>query len=490
MASCLWYKLQRVGIKGKIMNALQSLYDGVECCVRVNGAMTGWFSVDNGLKQGCGISPTLFAIYVNDLAQEINSLKNGIQIGEENISILLFADDIALISDSEEKVQAMLTQLHKWCRKWRLNLNMDKTKIVHYRSEKDNRSNFNFKFGEKQVEYVNSYKYLGLWFEEHLNLIEMTKPLASSAHRALGSLIAKFHAIGGMSHNVFSHLYDSLVHPVLNYGASIWGTTSFSHINSVQNKACRFFLGVGSKASNCAMRGDMGWVPQPHRQYIGMSHLFHRAENIEDERLIGKVHKFVAMKGNRGLWCNKVKKIFKHIEFDSYNDTSASSKTYVSEFKKQLKIHDQVTWYYELFDDKDNLNGNKLRTYRLHKDRNTTEPYVSCSMNRYERSILSRLRTGSLPLEIETGRYKKVPLDERICKLCQESIEDEIHFIVDCQFYNDLRYSMFALLNEEFTDFDTRPSIVKYILIMQSTHVKQISSMIVRMYNRRKSYMP
>ena len=94
-----------------------------------------------------------------------------------------------------------------------------------------------------------------------------------------------------------------------------------------------------------------------------------------------------------------------------------------------------------------------------------------------------------MPLEIEVGRYQKIPLEERICKQCQESLEDELHFVVDCTFYNDLRYTMFALLNEEYQDFNLRPPIVKYILIMQSKHVKVISSTILKMYMRRKSYI-
>ena len=116
-------------------------------------------------------------------------------------------------------------------------------------------------------------------------------------------------------------------------------------------------------------------------------------------------------------------------------------------------------------------NGNKLRTYRLHKDRISTEPYVTANISRYERSILAKIRSGTLPLEVETGRYRQVPLDERICKLCQASIENEIHFLVDCHFYDDLRYDLFNTMSNEYTDFIDQPSIVKYILIMLSSNV-------------------
>ena len=50
-----------------------------------------------GVKQGCKISPTLFSVYVNDLADDIRALSAGVNIDEMNLSILLYADDIALI---------------------------------------------------------------------------------------------------------------------------------------------------------------------------------------------------------------------------------------------------------------------------------------------------------------------------------------------------------------------------------------------------------
>ena len=485
--SCLWYKLQKLGIKGKIFSAIKSLYRNVECTVRINGDLTKWFTVSNGLKQGCVVSPTLFALYANDLAEEIKALNCGIPIGEQQISILMFADDIALITDSEDKMQQMLNTVFRWCRKWRLALNTGKTKIVHYRPERCERSQFEFMYGNSKVEITNKNKSLGLWLQEHQNSSDMVKPLAASASRALGCLMTKFHNVGNMTHSVFSHLYDSLVAPILNYGAGIWGTQSFSVVNTVQNRACRFFLGVGKTAGNCATRGDMGWKPQTHRQYAEVLRLYHRAETVDPQRINSIVHNFCKTKKARTIWINKVGKLCKRIGYE-YEDTSCSSKLYVDKLQECLKLVDQEEWYQELHNDKNCPNGNKLRTYRLHKDRISTEPYVTANISRYERSILAKLRSGTLPLEVETGRYRQVPLDERTCKLCQASIENEIHFLVDCHFYNDIRYELFNLLSIEFPDFNDQPSTVKYILIMLSSHMVMVGKTVLKMYSRRKLY--
>ncbi len=60
-------------------------------------------------------------------------------------------------------------------------------------------------------------------------------------------------------------------------------------------------------------------------------------------------------------------------------------------------------------------------------------------MSRSERSLLAQLRVGVLPLRIETGRYCNLKLEERICELCSQDIEDETHFVCSCQTFEDLR---------------------------------------------------
>ena len=73
--------------------------------------------------------------------------------------------------------------------------------------------------------------------------------------------------IGDIPYEVFTKLYDSIVWPVIRYGASIWGQKSFQCITSVHNRAMIFFLGVGKYTSNLAVSGDIGWLPVFLRQW-------------------------------------------------------------------------------------------------------------------------------------------------------------------------------------------------------------------------------
>ena len=100
--------LMSIGISGKIFDAIQSLYESVQCTIKVNDLFSPWFFVTHGIKQGCKISPTLFSIYINDLAQEINRLNCGVNLDGTIISVLLYADDIVLIAPTDKACRYFL----------------------------------------------------------------------------------------------------------------------------------------------------------------------------------------------------------------------------------------------------------------------------------------------------------------------------------------------------------------------------------------------
>ncbi len=106
---------------------------------------------------------------------------------------MLFADDIAILARNEKDMQRMLEQVNQWCQKWRLSINQDKSKVIHFRFKGKMQSAFQFNCGELNLDYTSKYKYLGMWMDEHQDFNEHIKAVSKSASRALGALIAKFH---------------------------------------------------------------------------------------------------------------------------------------------------------------------------------------------------------------------------------------------------------------------------------------------------------
>ena len=188
----LWSKLESVGISGKMLTAIKSLYNNVKCSVWINGHMTDWFSVHSGLKQGCILSPLIFNLFVNDLGTLLEHSGKGVSLDGVNLSCLFYADDLVLIAETEEDLQQLFDILAAWCDRNMMQINTDKTKVIHYRNQLVQRSNYVFKCGSSIVEYTQFYKYLGLVIYEFLDYTVTAKYIAQSATRALGLLISKF----------------------------------------------------------------------------------------------------------------------------------------------------------------------------------------------------------------------------------------------------------------------------------------------------------
>ncbi|VDI36321.1 Hypothetical predicted protein [Mytilus galloprovincialis] len=201
----------------------------------------------------------------------------------------------------------MLDIVSDWCTTWKLSINVNKTKVVHFRPQSFDRSEFNFKCMENNIDYCDSYKYLGVWMDEHLTFTKNSKELAKAASRALGSLMTKVVLAGGMTHKVYTKLYTATVEPILLYGSGIWGTKSFSAISAVQNRACKYFLSVGKLTSNVATRGDMGWTSCHTKQRIHYCRLLCRLLRTEQNRTSYKILKWTSRK-KKG-WAFEVDKI-------------------------------------------------------------------------------------------------------------------------------------------------------------------------------------
>ena len=83
----------------------------IRACVRVGNDVSEWFLVNVGLRQGCVMSPWLFNVYMDGVCREVNVRMLGKRLellsangGRFEINLLLFADDTALVTNSEEKL--------------------------------------------------------------------------------------------------------------------------------------------------------------------------------------------------------------------------------------------------------------------------------------------------------------------------------------------------------------------------------------------------
>ena len=86
----------------------------------------------------------------------------------------------------------------------------------------------------------------------------------------------------------------------------------------------------------------------------------------------------------------------------------------------------------------------KLRFYKLFKKNFEREPYLNLVPDFQMRKIISKFRCSDHVLNIEKGRHSNQKVEQRKCKMCNKSIEDEIHFLNNCEKYRTLRDRYFG----------------------------------------------
>ena len=430
----LEYKLLCSGIDGKFYNAIKVLYKAPVACLQINNLRTSWFPTPFGVKQGDVLSPTLFALYVNDLAQEIKQVNLGIPIDDVNLSILLYADDIVLVAVNEINLQKMLNIMSLWCSKWQLVINSEKTQVLHFRKPCEQLSDHIFQFGIRPLKYATSYKYLGFVFNENMTFSNGSKSLAESAGRALGSIMCKMKACPDLGFLTFSKLYDSMVGSILFYAAGVWGFKNSPDSNAIQARAMRCFLGVHKYTAKGAIEGDMGWVSCLVKQRCEIARLWNRLVQLPDERLTKNI--FNWDRRHNYPWAKEVAALF---SFCDLNDIFRNNLQCNINIIKEKLIKIQIgQWKEEIWAKP------KLRNYVQIKEGFHTELYITFNLRRGQRSLCAQLRSGTLPLAIEVGRYKGIPEEQRLCVLCDLNVvEDEYHFLFHCPVYCELRNCLF-----------------------------------------------
>ena len=491
----LWQRLRDSGIGGRMLIAIKALYNSVSSCVRVNYFTTDWFDVKVGLRQGCILSPILFNLYINDLALYLKSLNTGINVGQEKVCILLYADDIVLLADSAKDLQTLLNAVKDWCLENHMAINCSKSNVIHFRNPSKDKTNIVFKCGDDIIQVVDRYTYLGLVLTEYLDFNVTAKVVAQSASRALGLVIAKCKLAGGVPYSVFTKLYDSVVWPVISYGAAIWGCRSFSCINAVHNRAMRFFLGVGKYTPSAALVGEMAWHPPIVRQWKHIMQLWARVSNTLSLRINKRIALWASAASGPPCknWFFMVKTKLGECNTNSYTNIGVRIPkkhicTVVENYMMSQFIDDWKSTITS-FNGPSGRGRNKLRTYCTFKSEFSVEFYCKMILPLKHRAAFCKFRCGVAPIRLETGRYENLPENERKCIFCNE-VESEQHVILHCPLYDDIRDILFEKATHVSSDFTSLSDTDKLIfLFTDHSLIRVCAKTCFKILNRRSSFL-
>ena len=165
---------------------ITSMYESAKLCVNKYSKLSDFFNSNAGVKQGEPLSPFLFLMYINDVFEH---LKTGIEVDFDQLSIfmLMFADDMILISKTDAGLQLLLNQLHSNCNEWNLAVNVNKTNTVIFCKRKSNH-NLEFRYGNFVIDIVDSYVYLGVNVNYNGKFKVALETISNQATRAIYGL--------------------------------------------------------------------------------------------------------------------------------------------------------------------------------------------------------------------------------------------------------------------------------------------------------------
>ena len=111
---------------------LRNLYAGQEATVRTGHGTIDWFQIGKGIHQVCILSPCLFNLYAEYIMRSarLDEAQAGIKVAGRNMNNLRYADDITLMTESEEELKSLLMKVKEKSEKAGLKLNIQKTKII------------------------------------------------------------------------------------------------------------------------------------------------------------------------------------------------------------------------------------------------------------------------------------------------------------------------------------------------------------------------
>ena len=166
------------------------------------------------------------------------------------IFMLLYADDIVFFANTPEELQLGLDLLADYCIRWKLTINVSKTKVLIFRNGGPLPKDISFKYNGTPLEIVSSFKYLGIVFTVGGSFSEAQKHLRVKHKKAIFKLnkyLYKFTFITPM-HKF--ELFDKLIAPILNYGSELWGFAKANAIERTHMRFCKKILGTANKPLN------------------------------------------------------------------------------------------------------------------------------------------------------------------------------------------------------------------------------------------------
>lgn len=417
----LWRCLDELALGKQFIDMIRCLYVNVTSKVEVKGARSNEIRSEIGLKQGCILSPILFALYISRVGSRLGEKGLGVVVGKVKVPAMFFADDMVLMANKQGDMDYLLDVLGRTlaCKKLEINCNKSEIMVRLGRKREEGEwvvhDNKGVEIGK--IKEVDKYKYLGLLisrksrnpFAEHL-----TKVLSKA--RSMGGAIRAKALHSWDRVEVADKLWNSMAVPGILYGAEViqYNNEIIDKLEVVQNEMARWILGARRFCAVAAARAELGWESIRSQIYACKLRYWGRICFYEEERWAKMAVKEC---GRESKWLEEIETIRKTVGLGdmlgchSRQQWNTRVKCRISEWERARASEDM---------------GSKvsLRWYPCEAwQKGRRQGYVNGSD---AAKLFFQVKTGCMVLKKKGKDFVK-------CCVCEEEVDSEIHRILRCK---------------------------------------------------------
>ena len=199
------------GIDSKTLKWIGSFLCFRQHRVVVNGVKFDWAPVWSGVLQGTILSRFLFSLYINDISSDTES---EIRLCYECVCYREIKAEEDIV-----KLQRDIDRLGSWARKWGMRFQPVKCNMMQLTRKRIKKIHASYTLEGTDLENIESIKYLGVTITSDLRWNTHVRNVCTKANRTLGFLRRNLFSC---PKDVKEAAYKGLVHPVLDYGSSVW----------------------------------------------------------------------------------------------------------------------------------------------------------------------------------------------------------------------------------------------------------------------------
>ena len=447
--SHLWSKLSALGLSKKFLNILDNLYSNSFFVLK--NSTSNPIKIGRGVLQGERLSPVLFSLLLSDIEIFLRSKGcRGIQVNNViDILLLAYADDIVILTESPHMLLRVLRYLEEYCNQNFLSVNEQKTEIVIFRKKghKLSKEIPNFYFAGSKLKITDDYCYLGVIFSKTVKFAKQFEKAKSSTNNALGVIQSIAKKLRECSWNSKLKLFDSLLLPILFYGAQTWAIDMPKSMEKIQTNFFKKLLSLPINTPGSAIRLEVDRSPV---QFFVLKYALSWTEKILEmpadrypkicfEKL--KALSLTSLSADTPNWFNQIETILNCIEQTDFwrNANLESIKS-----NKELILEKYKNFLYR--NDRDQLLSSKSlqilpNLFLLQQAQN----YLSFEISPHKLRIFAQIRLLNIyNSKIITNVVNKFDLTEPFCPICFLPVTENIyHVLCECLKYSDLRTNFF-----------------------------------------------